>query len=197
MQYSLTESDSCCSRFYNATVKEVIEIIENQNFNRFIIGNNENRLRTHFDVYKEGFSFNKLLLIRNYTSDELSEIIQYCIDSDKIQYGNFKEWLFMLNMKLIINTDKQYWIKENNKNGVFLSKTEDTTYYYVIPEPENINTFENDDGSTRIVCEAKEVETRKGYTTEFNNMIRFKPKKFEKAKLLIVEKWKMEIVNSI
>ena len=91
MQYSLTESDSCCSRFYNATVKEVIEIIENQNFNRFIIGNNENRLRTHFDVYKEGFSFNKLLLIRNYTSDELSEIIQYCIDSDKIQYGNFKE----------------------------------------------------------------------------------------------------------
>lgn len=94
----------------------------------------------------------------------------------------------MLNMKLIINTDKQYWIKENNKNGVFLPKTEDTTYYYVIPEPENINIFENDDGSTRIVCEAKEVETRKGYTIEFNNIIRFKPKKFEKAKLLIVEK---------
>lgn len=91
MEYSLTESDSCCSRFYTATVEEVIEILENQNFNRFIIGNNENGLRTHFDVYKEGFSFNKLLLIRNYTPEELSEIRQYCIDSDKIQYGNFKE----------------------------------------------------------------------------------------------------------
>ena len=91
MEYSLTQSDSCCSRFYNTTVEEIIEILENQNFNRFTIGNEENKLRTHFDVYKEGFSFNKLLLIRNYTPDELSEIIQYCIDSDKIQYGNFQE----------------------------------------------------------------------------------------------------------
>ena len=91
MEYSLTQSDSCCSRFYNTTVEKIIEILENQNFNRFTIRNNENGLRTHFDVYKEGFSFNKLLLIRNYTPDELSEIIQYCIDSDKIQYGNFKE----------------------------------------------------------------------------------------------------------
>ena len=94
----------------------------------------------------------------------------------------------MLNMKIIINTDKQYWIKQNGKNGVFLPKTEDTTYYYIIPEPKNINTFENDDGSTRIVCEAKEIETRKGYTIEFNNKISFKPKKFEKATLLIVGK---------
>lgn len=91
-------------------------------------------------------------------------------------------------MKLIINIDKAHWVKQNGKNGVFLPKTEGTTYYYVIPNPENINAFENDDGSTRIVCEAKEVETRKGYTIEFNNIIRFKPKKFEKAKLLIVEK---------
>ena len=89
MEYSLTERDSCCSRFHTTTVKEVLKILENQNFNRFIIGNEENKLRTHFDVYKEGFSFNKLLIIRNYTSEELSELIQYCIGSDKIKYGNF------------------------------------------------------------------------------------------------------------
>ena len=94
----------------------------------------------------------------------------------------------MLNMKLIINTDKQYWIKQNGVHIISLPQNTSVNEYYVIPEPENLNTFENEDGSTRIVCEAKEIAVRKAYHKKSNNTISYKPQTFEKAELLIIEK---------
>lgn len=94
----------------------------------------------------------------------------------------------MLKMKIIINTDKQYWIKQNGVNIISLPRNTNVNEYYVIPEPENINIFENDDGSTRIVCEAKEIAVRKAYHKKSNNTISYKPQTFKNTELLIVEK---------